>query len=301
MCRGCCASFIAHAPDPARSQDLSASANYVVARIRGGPQSARTGAYARRPQAVCGQPARRHDQRDRHAHQSRGFDHCAGRAQDGLRRCATASRRSIPRATRSRGRSAAPIATSIPPSTASPGIWSRTASAATSWTTAASKIVKDTEPYKWNGGNPNMPTECGPRTEKYFWRSENYDDLTLDRSGRLHPQPAAAAQSLAAARRRTDAGAGARQGALRARGGQVRQADSARGIAAPIATAGPKARARNLRRGNAKPTDNTGLLDTPQLTNIALTAPICTTARRARSKRSGPSSTPKTSTGAPTT
>ena len=39
--------------------------------------------------------------------------------------------------------------------------------------------VKDTEPYKWNGGNPNMPTECGPRTEKYFWRSENYDDLTL--------------------------------------------------------------------------------------------------------------------------
>ncbi|MFZ1083465.1 MAG: hypothetical protein WAN35_00720 [Terracidiphilus sp.] len=39
--------------------------------------------------------------------------------------------------------------------------------------------IKDTEPYKWNGGNPNIPTECGPRTEKYFWRSENYDDLTL--------------------------------------------------------------------------------------------------------------------------
>jgi YVTN family beta-propeller protein len=39
--------------------------------------------------------------------------------------------------------------------------------------------VKDTEPYKWTGTNPNIPTECGPRTEKYFWRSENYDDLTL--------------------------------------------------------------------------------------------------------------------------
>jgi YVTN family beta-propeller protein len=39
--------------------------------------------------------------------------------------------------------------------------------------------IKDTEPYKWNGGNPNIPTECGPRTEKYFWRAENYDDLTL--------------------------------------------------------------------------------------------------------------------------
>ena len=39
--------------------------------------------------------------------------------------------------------------------------------------------VKDTEPYKWTGTNPNIPTECGPRTEKYFWRSEQYDNLTL--------------------------------------------------------------------------------------------------------------------------
>ena len=39
--------------------------------------------------------------------------------------------------------------------------------------------LRGTEPYKWNGGNPNIPTECGPRTEKYFWRSENYDDLQL--------------------------------------------------------------------------------------------------------------------------
>lgn len=39
--------------------------------------------------------------------------------------------------------------------------------------------VRDTQPYKWNGGNPDVPTECGPRTEKYFWRSENYDDKTL--------------------------------------------------------------------------------------------------------------------------
>ncbi len=39
--------------------------------------------------------------------------------------------------------------------------------------------IKGTQPYKWTGTNPNIPTECGPRTEKYFWRSENYDDLTL--------------------------------------------------------------------------------------------------------------------------
>jgi YVTN family beta-propeller protein len=31
-----------------------------------------------------------------------------------------------------------------------------------------------TEPFKWNGGNPDMPTECGPRTEKFFYRSQSY-------------------------------------------------------------------------------------------------------------------------------
>lgn len=32
-----------------------------------------------------------------------------------------------------------------------------------------------TEPFKWNGGNPNLPTECGPRTERYFYRSQSYN------------------------------------------------------------------------------------------------------------------------------
>ncbi len=39
--------------------------------------------------------------------------------------------------------------------------------------------IKNTEPYKWTGTNPDIPTECGPRTEKFFWRSEQYDDITL--------------------------------------------------------------------------------------------------------------------------
>ena len=86
--------------------------------------------------------------------------------------------------------------------------------------------IKDTEPYKWNGGNPNLPTECGPRTEKYFWRSENYDDLTLTdlvvyiRS--LPPRP----NRWKLPGRELSSGAGARQGRLRARHGQIRQADS---------------------------------------------------------------------------
>ena len=36
-----------------------------------------------------------------------------------------------------------------------------------------------TEPFKWNGSNPDMPTECGPRTEKYFYRSQSFDAQQL--------------------------------------------------------------------------------------------------------------------------
>ncbi len=36
-----------------------------------------------------------------------------------------------------------------------------------------------TQPFKWNGGNPNLPTECGPRTEKYFYRSQSYNETEL--------------------------------------------------------------------------------------------------------------------------
>jgi YVTN family beta-propeller protein len=36
-----------------------------------------------------------------------------------------------------------------------------------------------TEPFKWNGSNPDMPTECGPRTEKYFYRSQSYNSQEL--------------------------------------------------------------------------------------------------------------------------
>jgi YVTN family beta-propeller protein len=36
-----------------------------------------------------------------------------------------------------------------------------------------------TQPYKWNGGNPDLPTECGPRTEKFFYRSQSFDSKQL--------------------------------------------------------------------------------------------------------------------------
>jgi YVTN family beta-propeller protein len=131
----------------------------------------------------------------------------------------------------------------------------------------------DTEPYKWNGGNPNIPTECGPRTEKYFWRSETYDDLTLTdlvvyiRS--LPPRPN---------RWRLP---GYQLSVTQEHGKAIfeRSIDKF-GKPIPLNNrcsfchSGHKGTSqKSFDVGTMKPTDASGLLDTPQLTNIALTAP----------------------------
>ena len=133
--------------------------------------------------------------------------------------------------------------------------------------------IKDTEPYKWTGTNPNIPTECGPRTEKFFWRSENYDNLTL-------ADLAAYVRSLAP-----------RPNRWRQANGELTPAQE-RGKAIferavdkfkkPIPEynrcsychSGPKGTSQIIFNvGTRKPNDNTGLLKAPMLTNIALTAP----------------------------
>lgn len=133
--------------------------------------------------------------------------------------------------------------------------------------------VKDTEPFKWNGGNPNLPTECGPRTEKYFWRAENYDDLTLTdlvlyvRS--LLPRPN---------RLRLPAGA---LTVAQERGKLLfnRSVDKFHNSIPETnrcgyCHSGPKGMNQQIFDvGTRKDTDNSGLLDTPQLTNIAITGP----------------------------
>lgn len=133
--------------------------------------------------------------------------------------------------------------------------------------------IKGTEPYKWNGGNPDIPTECGPRTEKFFWRSENYDDLTLTdlatyvRS--LPPRPN---------RWRSPGG---ELTAAEERGQQIfERAQDKFEKPIPVANrcsfchSGLKGTSqKSFDVGTQRPIDNSGLLDTPQLTNIALTAP----------------------------
>ena len=69
-----------------------------------------------------------------------------------------------------------------------------------------------TEPFKWNGGNPDMPTECGPRTEKYFYRSQSYNAAGTHRLGEFCLLAPLSSESLPPGEWRTDSGAGARQG-----------------------------------------------------------------------------------------
>jgi YVTN family beta-propeller protein len=133
--------------------------------------------------------------------------------------------------------------------------------------------VKDTEPYKWNGGNPNLPTECGPRTEKYFWRSENYDNLTLaDLVVYIRNMPtrpnrwrlANGEQSPAQER-----GEAIFERAVDKFGKPIPEANRC-----SYCHSGPKGTNQKIVDvGTRKPTDNAGLLKSAPLTEIALTAP----------------------------
>lgn len=133
--------------------------------------------------------------------------------------------------------------------------------------------LRGTEPYKWNGGNPDLPTECGPRTEKYFWRSENYDPLTLsDLVTYIRSLPARPNRWRSASGELTPAQERGRAIFERATdkfGNPIPEANRC-----SYCHSGPKGTSqRSFDVGTKKATDDSGLLDTPQLTNIALTAP----------------------------
>ena len=40
--------------------------------------------------------------------------------------------------------------------------------------------IKDTAPFKWNGKNPDLATQCGPRIAKYLFRSEGFNTRELE-------------------------------------------------------------------------------------------------------------------------
>lgn len=133
--------------------------------------------------------------------------------------------------------------------------------------------LKGTEPFKWNGGNPDIPTECGPRTEMYFWRSEQYGALTLaDLALYMRTLPSRPNRWRSSSYELTP-------GQERGRVIFERAVDK---FGKPIPEANRCSYCHSGRKGTSqqsfdvgtgKPTDNSGKFDTPQLTNVALTAP----------------------------
>jgi YVTN family beta-propeller protein len=133
--------------------------------------------------------------------------------------------------------------------------------------------IKDTEPYKWNGGNPSIPVECGPRTEKYFWRSENYDNLTLADLTvyirRLDPRPSRWALANHEQTSAQERGQAIFERSVDKFGKPIEEYNRCN-----YCHSGPKGTNHKLFDvGTRKPTDNSGMLKSAPLTNIALTAP----------------------------
>ena len=133
--------------------------------------------------------------------------------------------------------------------------------------------IKDTAPYKWNGANPNIPTECGPRTEKYFWRSENYDDRTLaDLAAYINSLPPRPNRWRLPDGELTPAQE--RGKAIFERAVDKFKKPIPENNRCSYCHSGPLGTNRQLFDvGTKKATDNPGLLKAPQLTNIGLTAP----------------------------
>jgi YVTN family beta-propeller protein len=133
--------------------------------------------------------------------------------------------------------------------------------------------LSGTEPFKWNGGNPDMPTECGPRTEKYFYRSQSYNDQELtDLVSFVMSQPFRPNRNRLPNGELTPA---------QERGKEIfeRTVDKT-GTAIPernqcaYCHSGPKYTIRQVFDvGSGKPTDRSPLIDTPQLNNVYMTAP----------------------------
>jgi len=133
--------------------------------------------------------------------------------------------------------------------------------------------VAETAPFKWNGSNPNLETECGPRTEKFFYRSESYDGWQLaDLVAYIKAMPLRPNRYRLASGELTPA---------QERGKAIFERTRTRS-GAPIPESNQCAVCHSGRHytnqqladvGSGKPTDRSPLIDVPQLTNVFLTAP----------------------------
>jgi YVTN family beta-propeller protein len=130
-----------------------------------------------------------------------------------------------------------------------------------------------TEPFKWNGGNPDMPTECGPRTEKFFFRSQSFTQQQLtdlvtfvyslpyrpNRYRLLNGDLTPAQERGKAIFERSQAKNGA----------QIPETNQC-----TYCHSGPKfTNQKQIDVGSGKSTDRSSVIDVPQLPNVAYSAP----------------------------
>jgi YVTN family beta-propeller protein len=133
--------------------------------------------------------------------------------------------------------------------------------------------LSGTEPFKWNGGNPNLQTECGPRTEKFFYRSQSYNEQELaDLDTYIFSIP------LRPNRYRLPDGqltpAQERGKAIFERTVTKANQPIPESNQCAYCHSGPKYTNRQLADvGSGKPTDRSPLIDTPHLPDIAYSAP----------------------------
>ena len=130
-----------------------------------------------------------------------------------------------------------------------------------------------TEPFKWNGGNPDMPTECGPRTEKFFFRSQSFNQQQLtDLVTFVYSLPYRPNRYRSASAELTPA---------QERGKALfERTKSKSGAAIPDTNqctychSGPKFTSqKQVDVGSGKLTDRSPVVDVPQLPNVAYSAP----------------------------
>lgn len=130
-----------------------------------------------------------------------------------------------------------------------------------------------TEPFKWNGGNPDMPTECGPRTEKFFFRSQSFnqqqltDLVTFVYS--LPYRPNRYRLSNAELTAPQERGKAIFERTKSKDGTQIPEANQC-----TYCHSGPKyTNQKQVDVGSGKSTDRSPIVDVPQLPNVAYSAP----------------------------
>jgi YVTN family beta-propeller protein len=133
--------------------------------------------------------------------------------------------------------------------------------------------VAETAPFKWNGANPDLQTECGPRTEKYFFRAQSYSPAELEDLVRfiksIPPRPnrflpAGGEPTIAQER-----GRAIYERTRRKDGAPIPETQQC-----PVCHAGPYFTNRQLSDvGSGKPNDRSPFVDVPHLNNIFLSAP----------------------------